>query len=202
MWIVGLDERGAANLRRSRLQDALRRRARRRRQGPARSGAQTLRFSGVDPDAGESAVAECVGCGGSCVVRSRAPEAAGRIEVIMKSPLCVSCVLCGLSFCCRRRSTGKLSPSRSTISKFGSSRNSSGWARAARLRCATILPQPQKIAALQISSSLELAVDPGERQRRPVCLAALTFRTSTTPARSPKRSSRCPPRSSRKNRWN
>ena len=52
------------------------------------------------------------------------------------------------------RSTARPSPSQSTTSRFGWSRSSSDWARAARLRLRNDSAQPQKVVALQISSSL------------------------------------------------
>src|SRR5208282_5727644 len=141
-----------ADLRCGGLQDALRHRARRRRQRIARSGAQTLRFPGVNPDAGESAVPERIGGCRGCAVRSRAAKAASCIQEHMKF-LCVLCVLGGLSslsFALEREAFTitkydleiRLEPEQQRLGARGkiTLRNDSS--------------QPQKIAALQISSSL------------------------------------------------
>ena len=76
VWTVGLDERGTQSLRRNRLQDALRYRARRRRQGPARSGAPSLRLPGLHPHARTCAVTQCFRGGRCGDVRSCATASA------------------------------------------------------------------------------------------------------------------------------
>src|SRR5205807_357050 len=132
--------------------DALRRSPGCRGQRTARPGAEALRFSGQDPHAGQGAIAECVGSGGHRVVRGSAAAAPGRIEVIMKL-LCAFCVLCGLGSSAvaldREAFTFtkydleiRLEPDQQRLGARGkvTLRNDSG--------------QPQKIAVLQISSSL------------------------------------------------
>src|SRR5206468_5471994 len=66
----------------------------RRRQRRTRSGSQEVRLSGLDSDAGESAIAECLGRRGRSPVRSCTAEA---WESTMKF-LCALCALCGWVF--------------------------------------------------------------------------------------------------------
>src|SRR5208337_4915288 len=125
---------------------------RRRRQRIARPGAQALRFLGVDSDAGEGAVPECIGGCRGCAVRSRAAKAASCIQEHMKF-LCVLCVLCGSSFF-----AVALEREAFTITKYDleirlEPRQQRLGARG-KITLRNDSAHPQKIAALQISSSL------------------------------------------------
>ena len=68
-WIYGLDERGAEDLRPAWSTRADGAGAGRRRQRPARAGAQALRRAGAHSHGGQDFVAECVGGGGRGAVR-------------------------------------------------------------------------------------------------------------------------------------
>src|SRR6202012_5529949 len=75
-----------ADLRRARLQHGLRRCSGRGGQGTSRSGEEEVRLSGFDSDAGKGAIAQCVRCGSGCPLRDRAaaPGARRRIKPVMK----------------------------------------------------------------------------------------------------------------------
>ena len=68
--------------------------------------------------------------------------------------LCALCVLCALLVPALPW-TGKHSPSQSTTSIFAWSRTNTGSARAAKITLRNDSSQPQKVAALQVSSSLD-----------------------------------------------